>query len=156
MGAVEDPGSAGGGGERRAGEGTERLERGREEGGKEPFEPSVPGLGRALGGDPRRAEGGGLWAGPPGIGVEGYSLDSGSPGIRTEFALLKLGLPLAERSFTEPKSLGEKDPRAASDWRNRAGGFFPLGSSLGDLVGGGSRRRVGILLQSPWPLAGSG
>ena len=34
MGAVEDPGSAGGGGERRAGEGTERLERGREEGGK--------------------------------------------------------------------------------------------------------------------------
>lgn len=55
MGAVEDPGSAGGGGERRAGEGTERLERGREEGGKEPFEPSVPGLGRALGGDPGRA-----------------------------------------------------------------------------------------------------
>lgn len=106
MGAVEDPGSAGGGGERRAGEGTERLERGREEGGKESFEPSVPGLGRALGGDPGRAEGGGLWAGPPGIGVEGYPLDSGSPGIRTEFALLKLGLPLAERSFTEPKLTG--------------------------------------------------
>ena len=41
MGAVEDPGSAGGGGERRAGEGTERLERGREEGGKETFEPAA-------------------------------------------------------------------------------------------------------------------
>lgn len=76
MGAVEDPGSAGGGGERRAGEGTERLERGREggrEGGKETFEPSGPGLGRALGGDQGRAEGGGLWAGPPGIGVKGVS-----------------------------------------------------------------------------------
>ena len=73
MGAVEDPGSAGGSGERRAGEGTERLERGREEGGKETFEPSGPGLGRALGGDQGRAEGGGLWAGPPGIGVKGVS-----------------------------------------------------------------------------------
>lgn len=73
MGAVEDPGSAGGGGERRAGEGTERLKRGREEGGKETFEPSGPGLGRALGGDPGRAEGGGMWAGPPGIGVKGVS-----------------------------------------------------------------------------------
>lgn len=35
VGAVEDPGSAGGGGKRRAGEGTERLEGGREEGGRE-------------------------------------------------------------------------------------------------------------------------
>lgn len=56
MGAVEDPGSAGGGGEQRAGEGTERLERGREEGGKETFEPSGPGLGRARGGEPGRGE----------------------------------------------------------------------------------------------------
>lgn len=73
VGAVEDPGSAGGGGERRAGEGTERLERGREEGGKETFEPSGPGLGRELGGEPGRGVGGGLWAGPPGIGVKGVS-----------------------------------------------------------------------------------
>lgn len=107
MGAVEDPGSAGGGGERRVGEGTERLQRGREEGGKETFEPSGPRLGRELGGDQGRAEGGGLWAGPPGIGVKGgYLLDSGSPGIRTEFLMLKLGPPLSEWSFAEPKLTG--------------------------------------------------
>lgn len=57
MGAVEDPGSAGGGGEQRAGEGTEQPEKGREEGGKETFEPSGPGLRRALGGDLGKVEG---------------------------------------------------------------------------------------------------
>lgn len=70
---MEDRGSTGGDGERRAGEGTERQERGREEGGKETFEPSGPGLGRALGGDPGGRREGGLWAGPPGIGVKGVS-----------------------------------------------------------------------------------
>lgn len=110
------------------------------EGRKESFEPSGPGLGRALGGDKERVEGGGLWAGPPGTGVEGYLLDSGSPGILTEFVMLKLGPPLSEA--LQSRSLqGEKDPPAASDWRKRTVGFFPLGSSLGDLVGG---RSVGV------------
>lgn len=74
VGAVEDPGSAGGGGERRAGEGTERLERGREEGGSEANAGAVCSraaerAGRGAGGGGR----GGLWAGPPGIGVKGVS-----------------------------------------------------------------------------------
>lgn len=104
MGAFEDRGSAGGGGERRVGEGTERLERGREEGGKETFEPSGPGLGRALGGDPRRE--GVCGRDLPGLEWRGYLLDSGSPGIWAEFVMLKLSPPMSERSFAEPKLTG--------------------------------------------------
>lgn len=82
-------------------------------------------------------EGGGLWAGPPGIGVEGYLLDRGSPGILTEFVMLKFGPP-ASGALQSRSSQGEEGPPAASDWRKRAVGFLPLGSSLRDLVGGGS------------------
>lgn len=113
---------------------------GRREGRKETFEPSGPGLGRALGGDKERVEGGGLWAGPSRIRVEGYLLDGGSLGVLTEFVMLKRGPPLSEA--LQSRSLrGEEDPPAASDWRKRTVGFFPLGSSLGDLVGG---RNVGV------------
>lgn len=44
MGAVEDPGSAGGGGEQRAGEGTERLQSGQDGGrDRKRLNPLVPG-----------------------------------------------------------------------------------------------------------------
>ena len=151
MGAVEDPGSAGGGGELRAGEGTERLERGREEGGKETFEPSGPGLGRAGRGS---GEGGGRGSvgGTSRDWSEGL-LDSGSPGIRTEFVMLKLGPPLSECSFAEPKLTGRggysrgvclEEPR----WSTVSAGIQSRGSG-----GREGRRRVRVLLRSARPLS---
>ena len=106
-----------------------------------------------LGGDQGRAEGGGLWAGPPGIGVKGYLLDSGSPGIRTEFVMLKLGPPLSECSFAEPKLTGRggywrgvclEEPR----WSTVSAGIQSRGSG-----GREGRRRVRVLLRSARPLS---
>lgn len=96
MGAVEDPGSAGGGGKQCAGEGTERLQKGREEGGKGTFEPSGPGLGRELGGDPGRGEGGGLWAGPPGLEWRGICWTAGPRGSSQSWRCSSSGRPGVE------------------------------------------------------------
>lgn len=50
--------------------------------------------------------------------------------------MLKFGPPVSGALLSR-SSRGE-DPPAASDWRKRAVGFLPLGSSLRDLVGGGA------------------
>lgn len=91
--------------------------------------------------------------GTSGIGVEGHLLDSGSPGILTELAMLEFGPPWSGALLSR-SSRGE-DPPVASDWRKRAVGFLPLGSS-GGIWWEGKRRCVGILLRSPRPLAGCG
>lgn len=104
--AVEERGPAGGGGERRAGEGGERLERGREEGGKETSEPLVRSWGER-------------WAGIRGGSgsVGGTSSDWSGGGIcltvdprGSGLSWLRLGPPTPERSFAGSKLPG----RAAS------------------------------------------
>lgn len=62
----------------------------------------------------------------------GYRVDSVYPGIRTEF-LNELGPPSSGTSLGR-SSQWEEASLAASDWKNRAVGFFPQRSNLGDLV----------------------
>lgn len=107
VGAAEDPGSTGGGGEQRLGEGKEWLERGREWGrGRKLLNHLVPGRGRPLGGDARRE----------GASVGGTSRDWSEGGIcltvdpwgsTLSSEMLQLGPPLSERSFAALKLTGE-------------------------------------------------
>lgn len=106
MGAAEDPGSTGGGGEQRFGEGKEWLERAGVGRGRKLLNHLVLGRGRPLGGDARRE----------GAFVGGTSRDWSEGGIcltvdpwgsRLSSEMLQLGPPLSDRSFAAPKLTGE-------------------------------------------------